>query len=206
MAIAYDTPRRPLPKPRRKIPESLIYEIMDGKPIYRKGYRDVLSGKKTLEEIMGASTLQSVIVSYLVILIGKFIDDNAYFVLTGEPGVHLDHRNNLANDIAIYDQMVLTPDKISKKYATVPPQIAIEVDIEADTAEMTENGYIYNKTRKLFEFGVQKIIWVLTDPQVVLIATPERIETVDWDKDVEIMDGHSFNIGAYLVKKGITID
>lgn len=206
MAIAYDTPRRPLPKPRRKIPESLIYEIMDGKPIYRKGYRDVLSGKKTLEEIMGASTLQSVIVSYLVILIGKFIDDNAYFVLTGEPGVHLDHRNNLANDIAIYDQMVLTPDKISKKYATVPPQIAIEVDIEADTAEMTENGYIYKKTRKLFEFGVQKIIWVLTDPQVVLIATPERIETVDWDKDVEIMDGHSFNIGAYLVKKGIKID
>jgi len=71
---------------------------------------------------------------------------------------------------------------------------------------MTENGHIYKKTRKLFEFGVQKIIWVLTDPQVGLIATPERIETVDWDKDVEIMDGHSFNIGAYLVKKGITIE
>jgi hypothetical protein len=203
MAIAYDAPRRPLPKPRRKIPESLIYEIMDGKPIYRKGYRDVLSGKKTIEEIMGASTLQSVIVSYLVMLIGRFIDDDRYFVLTGEPGVHLDHRNNLANDIAIYDQTVLTPAKISKKYADVPPQIAIEIDIEADTAEMTENGYIYKKTRKLFDFGVQKIIWVLTDPQVVLIATRERIETVNWDKDVEIMDGHSFNIGAYLAKKGI---
>ncbi|WP_080059447.1 Uma2 family endonuclease [Spirosoma aerolatum] len=206
MAIAYDTPHRPLPKPRRKIPENLIYEIMDGKPIYRKGYRDVLSGKKTREEIRGASTLQSVIVSYLVILIGKFIDDDAYFVLTGEPGVHLDHRNNLANDIAIYDQTVLTPDKISKKYATVPPQIAIEVDIEADTAEMTENGYIYKKTRKLFEFGVQKIIWVLTDPQVVLIATPDRTETVNWDRDIEIMDGHVFNIAAYLIKKGIQID
>lgn len=206
MAIAYDTPRRPLPKPKGKIPESLIYEIMDGKPIYRKGYRDVLSGKKTIEEIMGASTLQSIIVSYLVILIGKFIDDDAYFVLTGEPGVHIDHRNNLANDIAIYDQTVLTPDKISKKYANVPPQIAIEVDIEADTYELTENGYIYKKTRKLFDFGVQKLIWVLTDPQVVLIATPERTETVHWDKDVEIMDGHSFNIGAYLVKKGISVD
>jgi hypothetical protein len=205
MAIAHDMPRRPLPKPRRKIPEILIYEIMDGKPIYRKGYRDVLSGKKTIEEIMGASTLQSVIVSYLVMLIGRFIDDDTYFVLTGEPGVHLDHRNNLANDIAIYDQTVLTPAKISKKYADVPPQIAIEIDIEADTAEMTENGYIYKKTRKLFGFGVQKIVWVLTDPQVVLIATPERIETVNWDKDVEIMDGNTFNIGAYLAKKGINI-
>lgn len=205
MAIAYDTPRRPLPKPKGKIPESLIYEIMDGKPIYRKGYRDVLSGKKALEEIMGASTLQSVIVAYLVIQIGKFIDDDAYFVLTGESGVHIDHRNNLANDIAIYDQMVLTPAKISKKYADVPPRIAIEIDIEADTSEMTENGYIYKKTRKLFDFGVQKLIWVLTDPQVVLIASPEYIETVNWDKSVEIMDGHTFNIGVYLAKKGIII-
>lgn len=205
MAVAYDTPRRPAPRPKGKIPDALIYEIMDGKPIYRKGYRDVLSGKKTLEEIRGASTLQSVIVAYLVIQIGKFIDDDAYFVLTGESGVHIDHRNNLANDIAIYDQTVLTPAKISKKYADVPPQIALEIDIEADTDEMTENGYLYKKTRKLFNFGVQKIIWVLTDAQVVMVATPERIETVNWDKDVEIMDGQVFNIGAYLAKKGINI-
>lgn len=115
MAIAYDTPRWPLPKPKAKIPDALIYEIMDGKPIYRKGYRDVLSGKRTIEEIMGFSTLLSVIVSYLVMLIGRFIDDDTYFVLTGEPGVHLNHRNNLSNDIAIFDQSVLTPAKISKK-------------------------------------------------------------------------------------------
>ena len=205
MVIAYDTPRRPTPRPKGKIPDALIYEIMDGKPVYRKGYREVLSGKKTIEEIMGASTLQSVIVAYLVIQIGKFIDDDAYFVLTGESGVHIDHRNNLANDIAIYDQTVLTPAKISKKYADVPPLIALEIDIEADTDEMTENGYLYKKTRKLFNFGVQKIIWVLTDAQVVMVATPERIETVNWDKDVEIMDGQVFNIGAYLAKKGINI-
>jgi hypothetical protein len=205
MAVAYDTPRRPAPRPKGKIPESLIYEIMDGKPIYRKGYRDVLSGKKTIEEIMGASTLQSVIVSHLMKVIFSFLDDDVYFVLTGEPGVHIDHRNNLANDIAIYDQTVLTPAKISKKYADVPPKIALEIDIEADTAEMTENGYIYKKTRKLFDFGVQKLIWVLTDAQVVIVATPERIETVNWDKDVEIMDGRVFNIGMYLVKTGITI-
>ena len=205
MTIAYDTPRRPLPKPKGKIPDALIYEIMDGKPVYRKGYRDVLSGKKTIEEIMGASTLQSVIVSHLMRVIFSFLDDDTHFVLTGEPGVHIDHRNNLANDIAIYDQTVLTPAKISKKYADVPPLIAIEVDIEADVTEMTETGYLHKKTRKLFDFGVQTIIWILTDAQVVMIATPERIETVNWDKDVAIMDGHSFNIGAYLAKKGITI-
>ena len=52
---------------------------------------------------------------------------------------------------------------------------------------------------------MQKIIWVLTESQVVPIATSERIETVSWDKDVEIMNGNAFNIGAYLLKKGISI-
>ena len=206
MIIALDSPRRPVPKPRKRVPDALIYEIMDGVPIYRKGYRDVLSGKETIEEITGASTLQSVIVSHLMKIIFTFLDEDMYFVLTGEPGVHIDHRNNLANDIAIYDQTVLTPAKISKKYADVPPLITIEIDIEADVADITETGYLYKKTHKLFDFGVQKLIWVLTDAQVVMIATPERIETVSWNKDVEIMDGHLFNIGAYFAKKGITVD
>ena len=115
--VALDSPRCPVPKPRKKVSDALIYEIMDGQPIYRKGHRDVLAGKKTIEEIRGASTLQSVIVAYIVMQIGKFIDDDAYFVLTGESGVHIDHRNNLANDVAIYDQAVLTPAKmyLSKK-------------------------------------------------------------------------------------------
>lgn len=151
MAIAYDAPRRPSPKPRRKVPDALIYEIMDGKPIYRKGYRDVMSGKKTKAEIMGSSSLQAIIVYYLIGVISRFIDEDQYNVLTNEAGLHLDHRNNLANDIAIFDQTVLPGSLISKKYVNVPPKIAIEVDIEADTDEMTENGYIYKKTRKLFD-------------------------------------------------------
>ena len=40
-------------KPVSHVPRHLIYEIMDGKPIYYKGYWDVLSGKKTASEIMG---------------------------------------------------------------------------------------------------------------------------------------------------------
>lgn len=208
MAVATRQARQPatVRSKTKTIPESLVYEMIDGKPIYRKGYREVVSGKKTLEEIMGASTLQSVIVYYLTVFVGKFIDEDQYFVLVSEPGVHIDHRTNLANDVAIYSQSVLPPSKISKKYADVPPRIAIEVDINADVADTSETGYIYKKTRKLLDFGVEKVFWVLTDAQAVIVATKERMETIDWMRSIELMDGQSFNVGEYLQKRGITVE
>lgn len=44
--------------------ESLVYEVLDGRPLYYRGYEDVLSGKKSPEEIMGSSSLQWVLASY----------------------------------------------------------------------------------------------------------------------------------------------
>ncbi|MDX2069856.1 MAG: hypothetical protein SFV55_15615 [Haliscomenobacter sp.] len=62
--IAPESPRKRLPRiPAKRIPAALIYEIMDGKPVYYKGYREVLNNEKTLEEVMGASTLQGFIVA-----------------------------------------------------------------------------------------------------------------------------------------------
>lgn len=206
MAVALTGPRRVAPKPKQKIPDYLIYEIMDGKPIYYKGYRDVLSGKKTIGEIMGASSLQAIIVSHLTKLIFQFIDDDHYFVMINEPGVHLNRGNNLSNDIAIFDQAILPASKISKKYADVPPKIAIEVDVDADVEDLTETGYIYKKTRKLLDFGVETVFWVLTEAQAVMVARKDSIETFDWSRDIELMDGQTFNVGAYLQKKGISVE
>ena len=98
-----------------EIPESLIYEIMDGRPIYYKGYREVLAGRKTTEEIMGSSTLQWVLASYFMQIMFRTLDVKKYWFASNEAGVHLDHRNNLSHDVAIYDRTVLTVNKINKK-------------------------------------------------------------------------------------------
>ncbi len=195
----------PVRRPPRSVPSYLIHEIMDGKPLYYKGYREVVSGKKTFEEIMGASSLQSLIVSYFSRFIFTFLDDDQYFVFMSEAGLHIDHRNNLSNDIAIYDQTVLTPEKISRKYADVPPKIVIEIDIDADVADMGEYGYIYKKTQKMLNFGTEKVFWILTSAQVVIVATPEKIETFRWHTTIELFDNQYFNIGEYLDKKGIIV-
>lgn len=63
---------RPVRRPPRNVPAHLVYEIMDGKPLYHKGYREAIAGTKTYEEIIGASSLQSVIVSYFSRFIFSF--------------------------------------------------------------------------------------------------------------------------------------
>ncbi len=191
-------------KPRLKVPDYLVYELIDGKPIYYKGYREVLSGEKTFSEIMGSSTLQSFIVTYLVVLIAKQLDENLYTLLTSEAGLHLDRRNNLAGDVLVFDNATLPITAINQNYAEVPPKIVIEVDITADPTDITPGSYILQKTQKLLSFGVEKVIWITTDTKKVTIATSHDEDWLirDWNKDVEIMNGIIVNIGQYLTKKG----
>ena len=62
MRVTPRTPSRNSPA-ARKIPASLMYEEINGLPYCYRGYRAVLARQKAKEEIMGASALQSAIVS-----------------------------------------------------------------------------------------------------------------------------------------------
>ncbi len=187
------------------IPKSLIYEIMDGRPIYYKGYREVLAGRKTTEEIMGSSTLQWVLASHFMELMILTLDRKKYRFASNEAGVHLNHRNNLSHDVAVYDRTVLTVDKINKKYANVPALVAVEIDVKADMSNEADRNYVNLKTRKLLDFGTEKVIWIFTDSQQVMVAerTADAWLTMDWSRDLELLDGQTFNIGAYLAQEGI---
>jgi Uma2 family endonuclease len=203
--IASKSPFRTLPRiPAKKIPPALIYEIIDGKPIYYKGYRDVVAGKKTIEEVMGASNLQSTIIEYLLgVLIGS-PNRKLYRILTNEVGLHLSHRTNLSGDIAIYEKVVLPVKSADKHYISIPPKIQIEVDIDASTENFeSPDDYIYTKTNKLLEFGVEKVIWILSKNKKVLVAPKsENWQVIEWNKNIEVLDDVTFNIGQYLLDEG----
>lgn len=190
-------------RPKANVPEYLIYEIMDGKPIHYKGYREVLAGTKKFSEIMGSSTLQSFIIAYLQRLLFRELSDDQFTILSSEAGLHLDKRTNLAGDILIFDNATLPIDAINEFYAQVPPKVVIEVDIAADLADVESDGYIFQKTQKLLNFGVEKVIWITTVAKKVTVATPHGDWQVkDWHKDIDVLDGIQFNIGQYLAKKG----
>ncbi len=194
-----------VPRASRKIPKSLIYEQWGGKIYYRKGYKDVVKGLKTPEEIMGSSGLQSILVAYLVGLLFSKLTRKKYFLLTNEAGLHLAKRENMAGDIAIYEKTVLTPEKVSNKYADVPPKVVIEVDIEVDLQKETEFDYVFRKSARLIEFGTEKIVWIFSKIQKVFVFTPNQEPVIlSWDKNIEVLDGITFNIAQFLQEEGIT--
>lgn len=194
------------PKKReRRVPASLIKEVLDGQPIYYKGYRSVMYGHKNLEEIMGASSLQSLIINFIQKILIKNLDDFNYLILTGEPGLHLSHRNNFSGDIVLYHLGQI--EKFTKRYFDVPPLLQVEVDVEIDTENISQNLYVTRKTQRLLEFGVKKVIWVFTATQSVWVAEPEQDwRIINWNKEIELFEGISMNLGDYLAKMNIELE
>ena len=194
-------------KPKiRKIPPHLIYEEMNGKPLPYKGYLSVLSGKKNLEEIMGCSSLQSALVYVLGLFIGVNINRKKYLVGSNEAGLHLSLGDNLASDIAIFEK-----DKISlnDKYFNVAPKVVIEVDIKIDLAETEWNNeieYLLDKSQKLLDFGVERIIWITTKSQkVFVITTNDKWYVVNYQEDILVLDDCVLNIAKLLEEEEIKI-
>ncbi|RRB02918.1 Uma2 family endonuclease [Larkinella rosea] len=185
----------------------MVYEVLDGRPLYYRGYEDVLIGRKTPEEIMGSSSLQWVLVTYFMRIMIRSLDEKKYWFASNEAGVHLDHRNNLSHAVAVYEKMVLTPDKISVHYVDVPAKVVIEIDVKADISKIEDFNYVNKKTRKLLDFGTSKVIWVFTDTQQVMIAeqSADAWLTMDWNRELELLDGQYFNIARYLDEEGIKV-
>jgi hypothetical protein len=191
----------------QEIPQSLIYEIMDGQPIYYRGYKEVLKKNKTIDQIMPCSTLQAQINYYIARAVIKSPLDDQYFVHTSESGLHISHNDNFGCDIALFDKTVLLPKEVGLKYATVPPTIVFEIDIRADITNISEESYMYKKTQKLLDFGVQKVFWITSASKKVLVATnDDDWRVMSWDKNIEILNQVHFNVGEYLRQQGIQIE
>ena len=57
----------------------------------------------------------------------------------------------------------------------------------------------------MLEFGVERVVWILTYVKKVIVA--DRLNDtwyiVDWSSDIELMNGIHFNIQQFLNKRGI---
>jgi Uma2 family endonuclease len=188
------------------IPKQLIYEELNGQILYRKGYQDVLNKTKTIEEIMGCSSLQSIVISVLLSYLYRNIEDEGYSIASNEAGLHLSHGNNLSADIALYPIETAVAYAFDEHYFNIAPKIVIEVDVSIALENIADLGYVSRKTQALFDFGVEQVLWIFTQDKKILIAKPNEDWIFrDWAKDVLLIAGHTFNLMRLIEKKGYKI-
>lgn len=178
------------------IPDYLIYEMDEGKPIYYHGYQDVLDGKRTLEEIRAETILVCWLKSRLLHLLSKL--DKNYISIIGV-GIDIDKNNHRVVSIATFKRKNLD---LNAPYAKLPPEIVIEIDTKAYIeAAASTTSYYNRKTQQLLDFGVQKVIWIFTgDKKVMVAAKGQDWITSDWNKTIEVIENITLNIKELLEK------
>ena len=140
--------------------------------------------------------MQALLGTELVILLSRLLDMDKYRIMSNEIGLKFTKGSWRAADLVIYEKSKLKGIAIDNKYLEVAPEVVIEIDTKANLAEI-ENplGYYQEKTAQLLEFGVQKVIWIFSDTQKVMIAEDrDDWQIISWHKAIEIMEGVKVNI------------
>ncbi|MBV6442197.1 MAG: Uma2 family endonuclease [Haliscomenobacteraceae bacterium CHB4] len=198
------------PAKGRNIPAYLVREVIDGIPFYYPGYRQIMNKTKTIEEAMSDSGLQFFLKLYVYDLFNDNLDKKKYRIGAGELEFHPDYRNNMGLDVVVFDRKVLTPDKITNKFVSVPARFVLEVDVNVELPDRNSDlfqEYVVRKVRRLFAFGTEKVVWVFTKSKTVISATADKPwQFYEWDKDVELLNGVIMNIGAYIQSEGFNPD
>ena len=188
------------------IPKHLVYEELNGRKLYRKGYKQFLNQTKTIEEIMGCSSLQGIIISVLLSYLYRNLEDDGFTIVTNEIGLHISLGNNLSSDIILYDAEDARQYQYDDHYFNVAPKMVIEVDVKIDVEDTNAIEYLNEKNRTLFAFGVERIVWFFTKDKKVLLAEPDKDWIMrDWSRDFELINGHSINLEQMIEKKGYQI-
>ena len=184
---------------RKKIPENLVYEILGNKKIYYKDYKKVLSGELPPEAVMGSSDLQAWIIDTIIRFLHLNLNYKKYKVLANEVGYFYTPKRQgkwLNLDIA-----VVSKEKLKKPegtYLKVPPEVVIEVDTKADLSKIGDNYYI-EKTDKLLKSCIKKVIWILTNPQKIIVAEKGKNWIItEYNSNIEVLDGIVLNLENIL--------
>ena len=188
------------------VPSYLIYEILDGEPIYFKGYQKVLNGEKTKEDIMATGRLQTLIISSLQEHLWANHNREGLKYMSNEVGIHISTGLNFSCDLVAFDKTVLAATDDDTHYYTFPPKFVIEVDTNGDFSDKIFEDYLFKKSQRLLKFGVEQMIWILTASKTVTVGSPNgTFITHGWERPIEIFKGHPLVLQDLFRENGIKI-
>jgi len=192
-------------KKKRGVPKIFIYEMRYGKPIYYRDYRKVLSGERSLEEIMGSSGLQSWLINLIVHYLYKTLNLKSYQLLFNEVGYKFFKKSWYNLDIGIWEREKVKSFLKVNKFIRIAPKVVIEIDTKADLKKFENpQDYFHMKTQDLLDSGVEKVIWIFTKDKKVWIAENEKPWLiVNWDYDISVIENISINLNKLIEEEDV---
>ncbi len=181
------------------IPDYLIFEVSNGVPIYYRGYKEVLNGTKTFEEITMESKLQAGLKARITMLIGNLLIQKGFEIATGELGINISKNDKRGADLAIFKAEDWDWDA---HFSDLPPEVVIEIDVQADLGNIKEMEYVSGKIKDYLAFGVKKVIWIFSKEKLVFVATTQLPWlTYDWSAEIEVVEGITFKLDDIVPQK-----
>ena len=180
-----------------KIPDWLVYEMVDGKPIYYKNYQQLLENFTDEQPTaMPESTTQIWLKTMLNRWLFKFLEPKGYDIFSGELGLIAGRGDRRGADISIYreEDFVLGPT-----FSKIPPEVIIEIDVKAELGNQRLEDYIERKNEDYHRMGVKKVIWIFTAKQEIMVAeVGKKVHFHQWTDWVETIEGASFNLAELM--------
>ncbi len=180
---------------KEKLLKLLTYEVVNGKPIYYRGYRDVLAGKKTPEEVMGSSAYHGILVAMLSYWLIRNLG-RKYVVMSGELGYFVEKGwRNL--DVAVFRYEDVKDKLESEGYIDVAPVLAFEINVRAEVE--SEMEYVLKKSEDLLKSGVEKVVWIFTRPRKVMVFEKGKKGVIlDWKDYITLIEGLKLRLDELL--------
>jgi hypothetical protein len=192
---------------KHEIPKSLMYEMYDGKPMYYKGYKDVMNQRERQKSNINFNQ-RLILVNTVLQNLMCGLDYAKYFV--GGNGVSLQISENTitTSNILVFKKHDLKQVDFDAKYFNIPPLVTIEFDFIAETVDfgLSEFDYYSMKTKSLLDFGVKEVIWFFSTSKQVAIARPNQDWIItNWDKELVVLDEYKFSLEKLLEKEGFKL-
>ena len=149
---------------------------------------------------MGSSKLQSFLISLILKVLFSSLNPKKYVILSNKIGFKFAPRSWRNLDIAIFEKEEILKEGLDEKYIKTPPKVVIEIDTKADLRKYGDfMNYAREKIQDLLDAGVEKVIWYTTfDKKVMVAEKGKRWFITDWEEEIEIIDGITFNLGKEL--------
>lgn len=149
-------------------------------------------------------SIRGILVSLITGQVGYVMDRKKY-IAANTIGIQVKGKDEFTTDVAIFEKEKI--GKLKGKYFDIPPKIVIEVDIKADVADIENgaDGYVMQKSQKLLDFGVEKVLWIITSMQRVYVIDKNdpTWRIVDWSETIPVVGDCVLNIRQLLDEEAI---